>query len=64
LSGTFEVDVFIDIAEKLLELAEKNHCSLLAEWANTLKSQATLFDITNLTKTLTRFEELLKQPSS
>jgi len=64
LSGTFEIDVFIDIAEQLLVLAEKTHCSLLAEWANTLKSQATLFDITNLTKTLTRFEELLKQLSS
>jgi hypothetical protein len=59
MSGGFEIDELIKIAEQLLQIAEHYHCSLVADWANTLKSQAQLFDITNLARTLKGFEVLL-----
>jgi hypothetical protein len=60
-SGGFDINELIDIAEQLLQIAQQHHCSLLMDWATTLKNQAQLFDITNLARTLIRFEELLKQ---
>ena len=61
LSGAFEIAVLIDTAEQLLTVAEQTQCSLLAAWASTLKNQAELFDITNLSKTLSGFEKLLNE---
>ena len=60
-SGVFEIDAFVDIAEQLLQIAEQYHCRLLADWADSLKNQAKLFDIINITKTLTAFEKLIAQ---
>jgi PAS domain S-box-containing protein len=62
-SGTFEIYKLIEIAEQLLELAEQYACPALADWATVLKTQASLFDLSNLTQTLTEFDELLKQLS-
>jgi PAS domain S-box-containing protein len=64
LSNTFKMSAFINLSEQLLALAEQHHCRLLADWANTLKNQAVLFDIGNLTKTLIEFDVLLKQLNS
>jgi CheY-like chemotaxis protein len=61
ISGVFKIAVFIELAEQLLTLAEQTHCSPLANWANSLKSQAELFDITKLARTLSGFEKLLKE---
>ena len=61
LSGAFEIAVLIDTAEQLLTVAKQTQCSLLAAWASTLKNQAELFDITNLSKTLSGFEKLLNE---
>ena len=61
LSGAFEIAVLIDTAEQLLTVAKQTQCSLLAAWASTLKNQAELFDITNLSKTLSGFEKLLNK---
>ncbi len=61
LSGAFEIAVLIDTAEQLLTVAKQTHCSLLAAWASTLKNQAELFDITNLSRTLSGFEKLLNE---
>lgn len=47
-------------AEKLLQLAEQYHCQVLADWATTLKTQAELFDLANLPKTLS-FDSLISE---
>jgi len=59
LSEVMEVDVLIELAEELLELAHQYDCSVLTNWATTLKTQAELFDIDNLAKTLKSFDSLL-----
>jgi hypothetical protein len=51
----------IEIAQELIEIAEQFHCRLLHDWAQSLGSQAELFDLSNLTKTLNNFDLLLKQ---
>jgi PAS domain S-box-containing protein len=60
LSGGFEIDAIIEIAEELLDSTDQYPCGLLEDWANTLKSQARLFDITHLARTLKEFEKLVK----
>jgi CheY-like chemotaxis protein len=60
-SGGFEIDVFIDTAEQLLEIANQYHYRPLFEWATQLKRQAELFDLTMLPKTLTRFDGLVEK---
>jgi CheY-like chemotaxis protein len=60
-SGAFEIDVFIEIGEELLQIAEQHHCNLLKNWANALKNQAQLFDIENLSRTLKGFEGIVEQ---
>jgi two-component system sensor histidine kinase EvgS len=60
-SGAFEIDALIEIAQELIEIAEQFHCRLLHDWAQSLGSQAELFDLSNLTKTLNNFDLLLKQ---
>jgi PAS domain S-box-containing protein len=60
-SGVLEIDVLIETAEELLNIAAQYHCHILADWANTLKSQAELFDLENLPKTLAYFPLLLEQ---
>jgi len=52
LSDVIEVDVLIELAEELLELAHRYNCTVLTNWAMALKTQAELFDIANLSKTL------------
>lgn len=60
-SGALRINTIIDIAEELLKIAEQYRCSVLSNWANTLKSQAELFELTLLAKTLSGFETLLRQ---
>jgi len=60
LSGVMEVDVLIELAEELLKLAHRYDCMVLTNWATDLKTQAELFDIANLSKTLSSFDNLLK----
>lgn len=60
LSG-FNTAVIIEIAKQLLEIAEQYHCYRLTVWANDLKTQAKLFDIKSLARTLKGFELLLTQ---
>jgi len=60
LSGVMEVDVLIELAEELLKLAHRYDCTVLTNWATDLKTQAELFDIANLSKTLSSFDNLLK----
>jgi len=59
--GGLQINDFIEIAEELLPLAETYSCQPLADWAMMLKNQAELFDITALPKTLSDFENLIKQ---
>lgn len=63
-SGCFEINLFIEIAEKLLEIADQYRCSLLADWANTLKTQTEMFDIQKLPNTLREFDVLLEHLNS
>jgi CheY-like chemotaxis protein len=56
-----QIDELIDMAEQLINLAEQYSCHLLHDWAETLKKQAELFDLSNLPETLTHFEQLLTQ---
>jgi hypothetical protein len=58
-SEALQIDAIITIGEELLELAEKYHYQPLYEWADRLKSQAELFDLVNLPKTLSDFQSLL-----
>jgi signal transduction histidine kinase/CheY-like chemotaxis protein len=57
-SDGFNVSSLVETAEQLIQIAEKYHCLSLKEWANTLKSQADLFDIVNLSQTLSCFDKL------
>jgi nitrogen fixation negative regulator NifL len=58
-SGAFEIDVMIEIADELLEIAEQYHCQLLENWATTLRKEAELFDLENLPKTLSGFNVVI-----
>jgi len=58
-SGAFEIDRLIEVAEQLLEIAEQYSCHTLSAWANNLKNQAELFDLTKLSQTLENFEKVL-----
>ncbi len=60
-SGGFEIDVLIDIAEKLLDLAKQYHYVPLFDWATQLKRQAELFDLSALSKTLAGFTGLVEK---
>jgi PAS domain S-box-containing protein len=60
-ASAFQIDDFIEIAEKLLSLAAQHNCQPLAVWADHLKNQAELFDLEQLPKTLTDFDNLLEQ---
>ncbi len=60
-SGVMEIDLLIEVSEQLLKIAAHYHCSALAEWANTLKNQAELFDLERLPKTLNSFADLIKK---
>ena len=57
-SESFNMYSLTEMAEQLVEIAEKYHCPSLKGWANTLKEQADLFDVVNLSKTLKRFDAL------
>ncbi len=57
-SESFNMYSLTEMAEQLVEIAEKYHCPSLKEWANTLKEEADLFDVVNLSKTLKRFDAL------
>jgi response regulator RpfG family c-di-GMP phosphodiesterase len=57
-SEAFNMYSLTEMAEQLVEIAEKYHCPSLKEWANTLKEEADLFDVVNLSKTLKRFDAL------
>jgi len=61
LSEVMEVDVLIELAEELLELAHQYDCSVLTNWATDLKTQAELFDIEKLPKTLGGFQLLIQK---
>jgi signal transduction histidine kinase/CheY-like chemotaxis protein len=60
-TGGLNISLLIEMAEQLDEIAGRYHCSLLNEWINTLKTQADLFDVTNLSKTLKGFDTLCGQ---
>jgi len=60
-SEALQIDILVDIAEQLLQIAQQHHCDVLSNWASTLKSQAELFELTNLPKTLNQFEQLIGQ---
>jgi two-component system sensor histidine kinase EvgS len=57
-SEAFNMYSLTEMAEQLVEIAEKYHCPSLKELANTLKEEADLFDVVNLSKTLKRFDAL------
>jgi CheY-like chemotaxis protein len=61
MSDGFNISEMIEIAEQLLELTQQYPCKPLEDWATTLKIQTQLFDITNLSKTLQRFDSVIKQ---
>ena len=61
LGGIFPIDSIIDIAEDLSKVAKQFDYQPLGNWANTLKEQAKLFDLKNLSKTLNHFDKLLFQ---
>ncbi len=63
-TGGFNMSLLVEMAERLDEIAERYHCTLLNEWTNTLKTQADLFDIANLSKTLKGFDTLCKRIAS
>jgi CheY-like chemotaxis protein len=60
-SGALQVDSILEIAQQLIQIAQQYHCKPLYEWANELKTQAELFDLAGLSKTLTGFDSLLKK---
>jgi nitrogen fixation negative regulator NifL len=62
-SSAFQISKLIDIADELLDIAERHHYQPLTDWANSLKNQAELFDLDNLPKTLLSFQSLIKQLS-
>ena len=57
-SEGFNVSALVETAEQLVQIADKHHYPLLKEWANTMKTQANLFDSVNLGKTLSCFDKL------
>ena len=63
-TGGFNMSLLVEMAERLDEIADRYHCTLLNEWTNTLKTQADLFDIANLNKTLKGFDTLCKRIAS
>jgi CheY-like chemotaxis protein len=63
-TGGFNMSLLVKIAEQLDEIANRYHCTLLNEWTNTLKTQADLFDIANLSKTLKGFDALCQRIAS
>ena len=63
-TGGLHMSLLVEMAEELDEIADKYHCTLLNEWTNTLKTQADLFDIANLSKTLKGFDTLCKRIAS
>ncbi len=60
-SGGLQIYAFIEIADELIQLAQQYHCDALANWANLFKNQAELFDVENLSKTLSRFDDVIGQ---
>jgi signal transduction histidine kinase/DNA-binding response OmpR family regulator len=60
-SGALDIDGIISMAKQLSQLAEKYCCYELYNWADTLKTQAELFDLEGLLKTLAGFEKLVMQ---
>lgn len=60
-SGVLQIDVLINIAEQLQQLARQYHCDVLFDWANTLKTQAELFELEKLPKTLAQFDAFLNK---
>jgi two-component system sensor histidine kinase EvgS len=63
-SKGLQIDSIIEMADELILLGKQYHCKSLYEWASTLKSQAELFDLINLPKTLSGFNELITQLDS
>ncbi len=61
LSDGFNITSLIETADQFIQIADNYNCPLLSEWANRLKKQADLFDITNLSKTLSRFDALCER---
>ena len=57
-TGGLNISLLVEMAEQLEEIADKYHCSSLKNWTNTLKTQADLFDIANLSQTLNGFDSL------
>ncbi len=62
--GGLNISFLIELTEKLEEIADKYHCSPLKDWTNTLKTQADLFDIANLSQTLNGFDMLCERIAS
>jgi PAS domain S-box-containing protein len=58
-SDIFYIEELIEIAKRLMSVAQDYQCNALYEWAATLKNQAELFDLTNLPKTLADFDNLI-----
>ncbi len=63
-SNGFNVSFLVEIAKELVQLADQYHCLSLKEWAKTLGTQADLFDISNLNKTLSYFDTLYESIAS
>jgi signal transduction histidine kinase/CheY-like chemotaxis protein len=58
-SGALQIDIIMEIAKQLLEIAQQYYCKPLYEWASLLKSQTELFDLEKIPKTLNKFQILL-----
>jgi PAS domain S-box-containing protein len=59
--NAYQIDTIVELAENLTELAQTYHFPPLYDWAKTLKIEAELFDLANLSKILTGFQNLLSQ---
>ena len=57
--GVFEINLFINMTEQLIPIAQQYHCNSLENRAHNLKNQAQLFDLIELSKTLGSFEKLI-----
>ncbi len=60
----FNIGLLMRTAEKLVQIAETHNCPLLSEWADTVKTQADLFDMKNLSQTLSGFDALCERIAS
>jgi len=60
-SEAWDINELIEIADQLMTLAKQHQYSALDEWANKLKRQAKLFDISAFPITLNEFENLLAE---